>query len=54
MVGLRYETQPDELGGSNLIDWFAIRKSDGKLFGWDIAEDRPASAVVSHCPFESE
>ena len=52
VLALRYETTPDELVGSNLIGWFGIRKSDGKLFEWDIAEDRPVP-LASHCPFES-
>src|SRR5262245_59727795 len=53
VVGLRYETTPDELVGSNLAGWFAIRKSDGTVLKWDINEELPPTSLVSHCPFES-
>ena len=26
--------------GSNLVGYFAVRKSNGKVYNWDIAEDR--------------
>jgi len=35
-LGLRYRTDPSEMVGSNLIGWFAVRSSDGKLFRWNI------------------
>jgi hypothetical protein len=36
LLGLRYHVKPDEGVGSNLIGWFAVRKSDGKVFDWDV------------------
>jgi len=51
LVGLRYRTTPDELVGSNLIGWFAIRKSDGTVFDWDINEDK-ALPLHPRPPFE--
>jgi hypothetical protein len=52
-VGLRYEVKPDELVGSNLIDWYAVRKSDGEIFVRDVADDH-LSPLVARCPFERE
>jgi len=52
VLGLRYNVRPDELVGSNLLGWFAVRKSDGIIFEWDINEDQILSVVTSECPFE--
>jgi hypothetical protein len=38
LLGLRYRVTPDESLGSNLIGWFAVRVSDGRVFDWDITE----------------
>lgn len=38
IMGLRYRVRPNELVGSNLLGWYAIRRTDGKVFGWDINE----------------
>jgi len=51
LLGLRYRVTPDELVGSNLIGWFAVRISDGRVFDWDINENvavplRPRSVVM--------
>jgi hypothetical protein len=52
-LGLRYEVAPDELVGSNLIGWFAVQKSDGRVLEEDIPEDQLVP-LASGCPFESE
>ena len=54
VLALRYETPPDEKVESNLVGWYAIRKSDGTILEWDIEENRPMAPVKSGCPFESE
>jgi hypothetical protein len=38
-LGLRYRTDPSEMVGSNLLGWFAVRGSDGKLFRWNVDND---------------
>src|SRR5882724_414422 len=53
LLGLRYRTTADELVGSNLLGWFAVRRSDGALFDWDINEDR-AEPLRPRLPFETE
>ena len=40
-LGLRYHDKPSEKIGSNLIGWFAIRRSDGQVF----RRDSPDSAL---------
>jgi hypothetical protein len=52
-LGLRYEVNPDELVGSNLIGWFAVRRTDGVVLEEDIAGDRLVP-LASGCPFETE
>jgi hypothetical protein len=32
-------------GGSNLIGWHAVRRSDGAAFEWDISENTPRCAL---------
>jgi hypothetical protein len=51
VLGLRYQVREDELVGSNLIGWFAIRKRDGLLMDWDINEDIPRP-LSPRPPFE--
>ena len=53
IIGLRYEVRPGEDVGSNLIGWYGVRETDGRVFEWDINEDQPRP-LESHCPFESE
>jgi hypothetical protein len=36
VLGLRYRDKAQEKVGSNLIGWFGIRRSDGKLFEWNL------------------
>jgi hypothetical protein len=54
VVGLRYRTTPDELVGSNLVGWFAVQKSDGRVLEWDINEEASPAPLTDQCPFESE
>jgi hypothetical protein len=53
LMGLRYRVSPGELVGSNLAGWFAIRRSDGQVFEWDI-NDEVALPLTSGCPFERD
>ena len=52
-LGLRYEVRPDELIGSNLIGWFAVRKTDGAVLVENVADDK-LEPLKSKCPFEAE
>lgn len=54
VLGLRYRAAPDELVGSNLIGWFAVRKSDGTVLRWDINEENPPSPLTIGPPFETQ
>ena len=36
LLGLRYRVTEDEPVGSNLIGWFAVRRSDGAVLDWDV------------------
>ena len=51
ILGLRYVTTADEMVGSNLVGWFAVRRSDGKVFDWDVNEDK-AIPLAPRPPFE--
>ena len=51
LLGLRYRVKKDELVGSNLIGWFAVRRSDGTVLDWDINQDR-ALVLAPRPPFE--
>ena len=53
LLGLRYVTTPDELVGSNLIGWFAIRKTNGRVFHLDINNEN-TEPLISRCPFDLE
>lgn len=44
-LGLRYEVNPSELVGSNLLGWFAVRRTDGKLFRWNTENDELAEVT---------
>lgn len=48
LLGLRYRVAEDELVGSNLLGWFAVRRADGAVLDWDVnhyqALPRTASA----------
>ncbi len=48
---LRYRVTFDEKEGSNLIGWFAVRRSDGRVFDWDINEDK-AVPLAKRPPFQ--
>jgi hypothetical protein len=39
LLGLRYRVTKDENAGSNLIGWFAVRRSDGAVLDWDVNQD---------------
>jgi hypothetical protein len=52
LMGLRYRVTKDEMVGSNLIGWFAIRRSDGAILDWDINEGR-ASPLAPRPPFQN-
>jgi hypothetical protein len=41
----------DETVGSNLIGWFAVRRSDGAVLDWDINHDK-ALPLAPRPPFE--
>ena len=41
VLRLRYHDRPEEKVGSNLVGWFGIRRSDGKLFEWNINDGTP-------------
>jgi hypothetical protein len=51
LIGLRYRVTSDELVGSNLIGWFAVRRVDGSVFDWDINGD-VAKPLAERPPFE--
>jgi hypothetical protein len=51
LLGLRYRLAKDENVGSNLIGWFAVRRSDGAVLDWDIDQDQ-AMPLASRPPFE--
>jgi hypothetical protein len=51
LMGLRYRVTKDETVGSNLIGWFAIRRSDGVILDWDINEGK-ASPLARRPPFQ--
>jgi hypothetical protein len=51
LMGLRYRLAKDESVGSNLIGWFAVRRSDGAVLDWDINSDG-ASPLAPRPPFE--
>jgi hypothetical protein len=40
LLGLRYRITKDELVGSNLLGWFAIRRSDSVVCEWDMNESK--------------
>ena len=52
LFGLRYRVTEDELVGSNLIGWFAIRRSDSAIREWDINNDK-AVPLRPHPAFEN-
>ena len=51
LLGLRYRVAADELVRSNLIGWFAVRRSDGALLDWDVNQNR-AEPLAPRPPFE--
>jgi hypothetical protein len=51
LMGLRYRTTKGEMVGSNLIGWFAIRRSDGVILDWDRNEGK-ASPLAPRPPFQ--
>jgi hypothetical protein len=53
VLALRYYPTPEELVGSTLIGWFAVSKSDGSVFNYDITNEE-LTPLVSKCPFEPE
>jgi hypothetical protein len=50
LLGLRYRVTEDELVGSNLLGWFAIRRSDSAVREWDINESK-ATPLTPRPPF---
>jgi len=52
LLGLRYYVPAEDHVGSNLIGWFAVAKSDGTVFDWDINEDR-AVPLAPRPPFQA-
>lgn len=53
MLALRYYPTHEELVGSTLIGWYAVSKSGGSIFSYDIASEK-LTPLVSSCPFETE
>jgi hypothetical protein len=51
LVGLRYRVTADEMVGSNLLGWFAVRRADSVILEWDINEDK-AFPLRPRPPFE--
>ena len=51
LLGLRYRVTKDETVGSNLIGWFAVRRSDGAVLDWDINQNE-ALPLAPRPPFE--
>ena len=51
LLGLRYKTTPEELVGSNLLGWYAVRRSDGTVLDYD-TERNEAKALRPRPPFE--
>jgi hypothetical protein len=46
--GLYYapDVWPEDWIGSGLAGWYAVRRSDGRVFHWDIAEDELGEPVT--------
>ena len=47
-VVLGLHSKRDDCGNyicSTLMGWFAVRKADGRVYRWDIEEDRPGAPV---------
>ena len=51
LLGRRYRVTKDELVGSNLLGWYAVRRSDGAVLDWDINENQ-ALPLAPRPPFE--
>ena len=51
ILGLRYITTADEMVGSNLLGWFAVRRTDGTVLEWDF-EQNQAIPLRPRPPFE--
>lgn len=47
LTGLRAHCREERGCGSTLMGWFAIRKSDGKVFEYDVAESEVGRPVGS-------
>jgi hypothetical protein len=53
VLALRYYPEPQELVGSTLIGWYAVSKSDGSVFNYDITNEE-LTGLTSGCPFDAE
>jgi len=53
IMGLRYRLRPNEEVGSNLLGWYAIRRSDGIVLRWDI-NDTVTMPLEMGPPFKVE
>ena len=51
LLGLRYRVTEDDLVGSNLLGWFAVRRSDGVVLDWDVNHSQ-AMPLEPRPPFE--
>ena len=51
VCALRYTLNVNDDAGSNLIGYFGIRASDGRVFDWDFSEDKPLP-LAERPPFQ--
>jgi hypothetical protein len=48
VLGLHYWFHaPKDWAGSNLMGWYAVRKSDGRVYKWNIADEELGDPVDS-------